>query len=326
MTRNAYILSIFIFLISLALPRMSFAQLEFLKDGYEDVFLKHDEGPGAVKDDSASGLGQRRFIYEQPDYKTVSHLYWGVNLYKTDDDRAVDNYMRINECNIYDAFKPDDLEWSKIRDATRNFLEQNKSDFPTRFEFSIPLLLGDYDEERKAFEISQRYKIKTSRRFEFKTHGWRDLPCFRGTQILSAYPTRIIMEYSRPFSIDYVPVDKQYAIDYIDRVKTHIKNTYREVFHNSASVHQKNRTAYLFLKTKIFTHGKLIKLPGELDELIQMIGVLEGYDIYEDIDKTRLMYSENYVANKASSKEVKVGLQEQYDILMKKNKGKGILH
>ncbi len=300
--------------------------MEFLKDGYTDTFFSHDEGPGAVKDDSKSGLGQRRYIYEQPEYKTVSHLYWAVNLYSVDDDRSVDIYMRINECPIYKSFKSDDLEWSKIRDATRNFLKQNKNDFPTRFEFVIPLRVGDYDEERKAFEIAHRYKIKTSRRFEFKTSGWRDLECFVGSQIVQAFPTRIIMEYSRPFSIDYIPLSKQYAVEYIDRIRDYIKTNYREGFHNNIELHERHRTAYLFLKTKIFTHGKFVKLPGELDKLIQLIGVLEGYDVYEDIDKTRLMYSENYVANKDSGGGIKIGLQEQYDVLLKKSKGKGILH
>lgn len=304
--------------------KISYAQMEYLENGYTDTFLDYKEGPGAQKKDrSQSGL--RRYIYEEASFKAISHLYWAVNLYDVEDDEAVEFYIRINECSIYQSFGGDEIEWQKVRDATRLFLSNNKQDFPTRFEFVIPLRLGDFDKIRSAFKVEQGYEIKSSRRFEFVASGMRNLPCFRAWEIPRIYPYKIVMEYSRPFSLEYIPATEEYAIDYIARISAYVKSRYKESLHRNPSILQKHRTAYLFLKTKIFTHGKVFRFPGETEKAIQLIGVLEGYDVYEDLSKTRLVFSENYVANR-NSNDNKTDLKDQFAILLKKSKEKGILH
>ena len=85
------------------------------------------------------------------------------------------------------------------------------------------------------------------------------------------------------------------------------------------------RNAYIVMKVKFFTHGKVIETQYAGSRTIQLMSVLEGYDIYEDINRQRLIHSENYVSYK-KSKKLNVKLRDQYDILTKKSEGRGIFH
>jgi len=56
-----------------------------------------------------------------------------------------------------------------------------------------------------------------------------------------------------------------------------------------------------------------------------MLAVLEGYEIYEDMAKERLLYSRDFVSSSGKT-SLNVGLKEQIAILKEKSEGKGILH
>lgn len=293
--------------------------------GYTDKLLKHDEGPGAKKKETNPNKAPSRYIYETPTVKALSHLFWAVNMYKIEDDEAVDEFMRVNECEIYKNFQSDELEWKEIRDATREFLRENKEDFPTRFEFVMPLKLKDYIEKREAFEIQDFYKISSLRRFELIASDYRyALPCQRDHMIVKGYPRAMVLEFSRPFNLIYVPVPQQKALDYIRRKLDFMKKSYDPRAHSKKLVYEL-RTAYLVIKVKIFTYGKMLGVNNYELPTVQMMGVLEGYEIYEDVNKERLFYAQNYVTNRSKGK-LNVRLKPQYEFLRKKSIEKGILH
>lgn len=298
---------------------------DFILEDYKDKYWNQDEGPGAKKPDNNPNKAPSRYIYETPTVKALSHLYWAVNMYKVHDDEAVDEFMRINECEIYKNFQSDEVEWQDVRDATREFLRENKEEFPTRFEFIMPLKLGDYKEKREAFEIQKKYQITSARRFELIASDFRtSLQCTRDHSIVNGYPRALVLEFSRPFNLVYVPVEKDSALDYIKRQRNYMKKTFEERAQSKALMYDL-RNAYLVIKVKIFTYGKVLGLNNYELRMVQMMGVLEGYEIYEDINKEHLFYAQNYVTNQSRGK-LDVILKPQYKILRKKTKGEGIFH
>ena len=298
---------------------------DYLLENYRDVYYRHDRGPGAKKFSNDPNKTPSRYIYERPTVKALSHLYWGINLYKTEDDEAVDEFMRINECEIYKNFSSDELEWKEIRDATREFLRENKEDFPTRFEFVMPLQLEDYIEKRGAFQIQKEYQINSLRRFELLATDFATPGCSREHSIQRGYPRAIILEFSRPFNLVYVPVEKRQALDYIKSKLDDMKTNYDPRFH-SKNLMYKLRKAYLVIKVKIFTYGKDLGVNSIDLPVYQMMGVLEGYEVYEDLNKENLFYSQNYVTNQSKGR-LDIKLKAQYEILRKKSlEGKGMLH
>lgn len=293
--------------------------------GYEDKFIPHNIGPGAkiLSFDDEGNVVQEN-IYEIPTTKALSLLYWAVGLYKLEDDNAVDLFVFTNECEIYKRFNNDEFEWAKVREATRDYLSANKDDFPTRFEFIIPLKFKIYDERKRVFIVQDDFKISSVRRFEvFATDFYEDL-CTRAFTKNQAYPQAIVLEFSRPLSVMSVPVSPSAAKDYIQRkLKDAVGSSYSGA--PSSSLVADKRTAFLFLKVKVFTHGRFMNTNNYHLRGVQMLAVLEGYDIYEDASKERLLYSRDFVST-SGKLALNVGLKEQIEALKVKSEGKGILH
>ncbi|MGH1403151.1 MAG: DUF4852 domain-containing protein [Alphaproteobacteria bacterium] len=300
----------------------AYAQLQFLADGYEDKFLKHDEGPGATKSHKKAGK-VNKYIYEVPTVKALSHTYWAINLYDLEDDRAVDGFIQMNECEIYTAFSTDEFEWQEIRNASREFIRLNKNDFPTRFEFVIPLKLKNYDEKRHAFQLQEDYKMASLRRFEVLASDARKKICdIRNNR--DYYPRAMVLEFSRPFSLTHIPMPQAVANDYIKRRLSYMKQRYDSKKQTKRLMYSL-RNAYLFIKVKVFTHGKILPYKSVTGgPVIQLMAILEGYEIYEDSDKENLFFSQTFVT-KRNKGTLDVQLKEQYKTLREMSKNGGVL-
>ena len=83
---------------------VSDAQLDLL-DGYKDEFLDFDEGAGAEIISEHLGPKAANYIYEDPHIQNLYHLYWGIGLYKGDDNEA---------CLLYTSPSPRDRTRSRM--------------------------------------------------------------------------------------------------------------------------------------------------------------------------------------------------------------------
>ena len=188
----------------------------------------------------------------------------------------------------------------------------------------IPLKFGDYDELTETFEVQDEYAIKSMRRFQLVAKDANRGPCSTDHSTAHSYPRALILEFSRPFNLTKVSIPQAEALDYIDRRMEHMRLIYKK-HELSKQIMHKTRSAYLVIKVKIFTHGKLLgHIMGDISA-VQMMGVLEGYQIYEDISKKNLLYSLNFMSVKKRGKR-DLKLQVQFDALIAKSKGEGILH
>ncbi len=304
------------------------AQLEFIIDGYEEKYINHDEGPGAEKYsnlDDASDDTYSQYMYEEPTIKALSHLYWAVDMYKISDNYAIDEFMRINECDIYKKFSDNEFEWSKIRDAAKTFIKNYKSEFPTRFAFVLPLKFSDYDKRRRAFELQEGYKINSVRRFELYASDFNTETCSNDFHVSRGYPRVINLEFSRPFNLTHVPMSFERANKYIKEKNRLFYKDYPKGARSKRAIYEYYRDAYLVMKVKIFAHGKHLGANPQGAPIIQMMGILESYSVYEDIKQTKLFYKQNYVSKKKKGK-LDVRLKGQYEILREKAKGEGIFN
>ncbi|PCI99050.1 MAG: hypothetical protein COB14_06850 [Alphaproteobacteria bacterium] len=303
----------------------AYAQIEKLLDGFVDEFLEYDEGAGAeLLNRNLIKRGEVLYLYEQPTIKALSHMYWSLGLYNVLDDEAIDEFMKINECDMYQKFSGDEFEWSGIREAARYFIKNNKSEFPTRFEFMIPLKLREYNERFGAVDVQDEYKIKSFRKFElFASDAYRK-PCLKRDKLLNGYPRGIILELSRPLTIIRVPMSKQVANNYIRKVNRAFKIKYKVDIRTKSRMYAM-REAYIFLKVKIFAHGTLLGKSGNSRlAMVGMMGILEGYEIYADRKKETLFYSQIYVRGKTKGR-LDIRLGDQYKILEEKSKNGGLL-
>lgn len=265
---------------------------------------------------------QKVYIYEDVTLSNLSKLYWGIGFINSDDDVYIDNYIKINECDLYNAYSAQEFEWKKIRTATRQLIEKNKGDFPTRLQFVQPLKLLDYDLNKKQFSVDPEFQYKGTRRIEVFAKDMNETICGDTPSfVYTGYTKGIMLELSRPFSLETVSVSEEVAKSYIDTITQKMRKL-RIEYQNKKTMNDMKK-AYLVLKIKIFAHGKVITPPNGIPTT-QMYGALEAYEIFSDPNLKTLLFSKNYVVRTDSTKK-NARMFKEFDILKDRSKNGGIL-
>jgi len=238
----------------------------------------------------------------------VSQLYWAISKLDPAKNSDVDNFLMINECDIYKDYFSQEFEWRSIREAGREYVVKNKKNFPLRFEFMQQLKVTDYDFEREGFGVLEEFKIFGTRRFEILTKDAMQPICNHKGNI-EGYPKGLIIELSRPFSVMFVPVEPEAAEAYISSKASTFKSL--DARHQTQSNLYDIRNVYLVMKIKVFAYKGKARTAEGMD-LASVLAVLEGYEIYGDANKDTLLYSASFRRKKKPSVDEKK-MFEQYE-------------
>lgn len=282
---------------------------------------------------SQSGfVAKKDHIYEKPTMDELSRLYWLLGALDINNNTHIDNYLLINECQIYKEFRNNEFEWKNIRESTREHIKGAAAGFARRLEFLQPLYLGEYNIEKEYFAIVPEYVKPTSRRLEVLTKAHLASTCGETGEI-EGYPKGLLVELTRPYGIDKIPVPR-------DKAQTYINEKLEEF--NKLMDHQKtqkrlleSRDAYIWMQIRVFGY----KGPERIDDgyrLNAVFAVLEGVEVYSDRDRRDLLYKEIFDFYKEPS-EFEQKLREQYQAMLNNElirgpdiqdeaKGLGLLH
>lgn len=230
------------------------------------------------------------YFYEKPTMQKLSQMYWGISHNDINRDEHIDNFMMINECDIYKDYFHNEFEWRDVREASRAFIQANRKTFPLRFEFVQPLKLGEYDISKKRFDILPDYKILGIRRFEMLPPGYRDEICGNSWNI-EGYPRGLVIELSRPFMLSYLTVEPELAEEFI-KEKLKIFNSLKSYAQTQSNLFD-TRDAFLIMKVKFFASKGETKMQEGI-ALANVLGVLEGFDVYATRNKEGLIFSKSF--------------------------------
>lgn len=223
--------------------------------------------------------------YVKPTIQNLSKLYWAIGKMDLDNNKDIDSYLFINDCDLYNRYLHDDLQWQKIRAAARQELGQQVASFPTRLEILIPIYLGRYDAEKQEFEVEDDSQYINTKKMDVNYNGTLGRVCGSSDRIAD-YPKNLILLFSHPFSFTSVPMGQDLASLYINYTLSKVMNA-------PASLRNQlyKRLAYLRLKVHIIQY-KETDISDEQNPRAVVFGVLDGLEVYADIGETRLLYSE----------------------------------
>lgn len=222
--------------------------------------------------------------YLQPTFENLSKLYWHKNAIDINDDQAIDNFLRINECSIYQKYYADDFEWLRVRKAARQMLLENKDSFSNKYKIILPIDLGRYDMEKKGFPLINNTSFLDLRRIEIGGNSSMSDICGDDGNIEN-YPRNVILVLNKPFQYDFVNLDEHIAQAYI------IKQRYEPAKRPNSLVNRKfNRLAFARIRITFDKYqGDTKGIDG--DPLAIMFGRLDGIDIFEDPYEQKLLTS-----------------------------------
>ncbi len=324
---SAYVASVLLFNNEVMAKQIDF---DALLASYTDNYIQSDKEHSVTKHTmfDKKFSSSRNYIYEEPTIKSFSYMSWAIGFYKIDNDEDVDLFMKVNECPMYKEYFFDKPEWARIRKATREFLLKNLQDFPTRFEFMLPLMLKDYVDEKHSFEIQDSFKINGVKKIEVFANDFREPPCVKNSLIQNGSVRGLMLDFSRPFTLSYIPMSKEMAQRYIDDRISVVREKYGDRIERGSFSYNDvlaEHKAYLVLKVKIFAYGKSGYSSADKNRVknLQVFSALEGFDIYDSVDKKTLLFSESYVVSQRTG-ELSEYLKSQYEILKRKHEGKGV--
>ena len=274
--------------------------------------------PGTGKAETETFVQKKDHIYEKPTLEELSKLYWLLGALDVNNDAFIDNYLLINECDIYQEYRHNEFEWTKIRESTRQYLKDNYLSFAHRLEFLQPLYLGEYHIDKEYFDIVPDYVKPTSRRLEVLTKASSEPTCQKSGEI-EGYPKGLVVELTRPFGIDKIPVPKDKAKEYVDdRVEQFNK---LEEYQRTEKRLLESRDAYIWMQIRVFGYKGMERIADGYN-LNAVFAVLEGIEVYADRDRKNLLYKENFDFYKEPS-EFEQRLRDQYQGMMNNELIKG---
>jgi hypothetical protein len=188
-----------------------------------------DAVAGAASEDSGSDPLAARSAYVSPDYDNIAKALWLFGAHSVDDVEAVDNYLNITECRLYDRFHGNEFEWKKIREAAREYLTKYKDQFPRRFEYVQPLQLDRYDFSLKGFPIVQGQEFNSATRLQVSGNTAGATKCDSiYLRRLEGFPSVMVLTLQQPFNLTFIRVPEELAKEYIKVLENKKIDTRRE--------------------------------------------------------------------------------------------------
>lgn len=230
-------------------------------------------------------------MYVEPTVQNISKLYWKKGALIESNDVAIDNFLLINECDMYKKFYKDDFEWQRIREAGREMIKKNKADFSNKFKMIVPIDLGRYDMMRKGFPLINKTAFKDLRRVEIGGNSNQRPVCDK-EHIIEYYPRNLILILNKPFTYEFLHLDEHVAQAFIVRQKYNEVRRPKELANKHFDRLAFARIRITFSEYQGETRGR------DNFPLGIMFGKLDGIDIFEDPGEKRMLTSVDYIQQK----------------------------
>lgn len=237
--------------------------------------------------------------YEVPTLSNLSKLYWAISKLDLNNKTHLDNYMLINECELYRDFFHNELEWDGIRNIARKTLQDSRTKFPVNLEYAQLVRLAEYNPQTEFFDILDADKIMGGRSFEVLAKDIDENVCGKRRGWIEGYPKGLYVELNRPVILDKIPVPKAKAEEFIEK-KLKIFNKLPVMQQNKKTLYNM-RDAYVSMKIKVLAYDRDVRIKSGGAEVVlaKVYATLDGYSIYGDKDKRTLLFTEDFRSKKA---------------------------
>lgn len=259
----------------------------FPNSGEVEMHQTDPEGRSTVTNILESTVIEDKYVnqYQKSNIQNISQLYWLKEVLDLANDKAIDNFVMINECEFYKKYYTSDFKWGKIRETVRATLAEKKENFSDKFKIIIPIDLGRYDVKKQGFPVINDSAISDMRRVE--VGGNEERICGESFEI-EFYPRSVFLILSEPFNYKFVPIDEHLAQAYIIRSNEVFGNRPRELRGKAF-----DRLAYARIRMSFSEYQSNIKQRYRADAAV-MYGKIDGIDVFENADETGLLSTQDF--------------------------------
>ncbi|MER2520477.1 MAG: DUF4852 domain-containing protein [Bdellovibrionales bacterium] len=97
--------------------------------------------------------------YAKPSWPSMVRVLARFNAFDFSDEKLLEEYAIVTECEMYEQFYRDDFRWHKVLQAVKTSIGQFSMTYPTSYAYDVELQLGRYDFKNKLFRFTEKSKI-----------------------------------------------------------------------------------------------------------------------------------------------------------------------
>lgn len=167
-----------------------------------------------------------RNYYKPTTYPNLLKLYWRDSKLNTQEADDLDFYVVNTACDIAKEIEGDDFKREELRDSLARHLRSARRNFSNRFYFIQPLQLGEYNFDKKAFEVLPDSQYMDVRRIRISNNGKEDLlgDCRKllpeNIELYERAPLNVVANLNQPFNFTEVPASEEILRLYLDYIKS----------------------------------------------------------------------------------------------------------
>lgn len=213
----------------------------------------------------------------------ISDVLFKKNILSTDDPAAVEEYIRVHHCGMYEQYAQDDFAWNRIRETQARDLELKLPNLPEGLEISSGLRLTQYDMGANQFLIAADQQMDNMGLLTlFNDSSGSYTPC-AGSNYSSfvprVHPLALVMKLDKPVVFTGVPMSRARADELI------------ATMNSRKGPADARREVTMVLRVRI---TGVDPLSGVTDKLRRtVLGHLDEILIYDGIDRKNLLFKKD---------------------------------
>jgi len=203
-------------------------------------------------------------------YVDVENMAWLMGARSLNNGEDINNYLMINECEMYREFRANEFEWKEIQDIAANSISLRMGRLEKSLTFVQPLEVYQYDFNRKGFPISENYVMQGHNEFHLMPEVSGKSECTREISSWS-YPSSVLFISKRPIFLSFIPVDFDLGREFSENVKPEFDRANDYV-----------RTMYIKFTISFKAYNKLKIKPSLGGRVLEYLGTIEEYEVFLD--------------------------------------------
>jgi hypothetical protein len=223
--------------------------------------------------------------YVEPTVTNVSNVLFRKGVLKTDDPAAMEEYIRLHECGLYEQYANDDFAWARIRDAYARDLGVRLNSLPDGLEIVSALPLGQYDLEKFEFPIDPAAQMDQtgfinafiSKSGSLDACSAREVAAF----VPRVHPLDLTIKMDKPLTLKAISMDQAAADAFILSINKRI-----------VAQESQRRQATLVLRVRLTNADPLTTGTDPLRRTV--LGLIDDLRVYDGPNRDVLLYRVDY--------------------------------
>ncbi len=202
----------------------------------------------------------------------LSKLYWALGMLDEKNDASVEQFLFINDCDMFNKFSSDPEQWASLKEATRQMLCKGKEKFPDPFR--NPAAGSDCrlrSGEKRNSAVDPASGLANLQTLDISSNAGVDV-C-GSKQDFKSYPRGLTVNLVQPFALKAIPASPE-LVEFYNKQKT-----YGKVM------------VYLRLKTRMGEYIDTAQGKGGWHAVVT--GAVDGYEIYSDAKESKILFAQD---------------------------------